>query len=296
MKNNLLKSKLPQRAASHRTDTRALRLIMSQLNEDWVIRNLEERDYGIDLQLELFDGDNPTGYMALVQVKGTEKSFSEELSAKIPVSTLHYAELFNIPFFLFRTSLFDGETEFIWLQKYISTDLVILNPKWRAQTDLSIRIPDLNKLSSNEKKFRGIVMAQRYDKDGLSFAKNADALRRFLMDALLQTTGKSNAICCLECVRELKRLIPFLTIKDNQGTTMECYWNTSLPKVEEILLKLIAKPKVFKLFPAHAKAAKELLYALDQTMHSYLLGDDTYRAFVHANKKTKGKFPVKPPF
>lgn len=295
MNTKLINSKLPKRAATHRTDTKALRLIMGQLNEDWVIRNLEERDYGIDLQLELFDGDVPTGFMVLVQVKGTENSLAAE-SAQIPVKTLHYAELFSIPFFLFRTSLKDKETEFIWLQKYIATDLQILNPKWRTRKDLTIHVPPDNKLSNNEEKFRRIVKAQRYNADGLAFAKNADALRRFLKDALEGETGQANAKYCLEYVRDLKKLIDFMVFKNDRGETNRDYWEITLKKVERILTKLIAEGPAFTLTEAQDEAADELLHALDGTMYSYLAGDDTYRALVYANKQTGGTFPVNPPF
>lgn len=64
------------RSSTHITDTRAVRLIMSKLNPNWLLRSLEERDYGIDLSLEKFNGDEPTGNYVFIQVKGHEKKIS----------------------------------------------------------------------------------------------------------------------------------------------------------------------------------------------------------------------------
>lgn len=290
-------AKLPQRGPTHRIDTKALRQIIAQLNEDWIIRNLEERDYGIDMQLELFDRDSPTGYMTLIQVKGTEKSLSAE-NAKLGVKTLHYAELFNMPFFLFRTSLADNETQFIWLQKYIATDLEVLNPRWRTKKEkVVIHVPSENILSKNQQKFKDIVTAQALNAKALAFVGRADALRRFLNDALTGKSGKSNAIYCLEEVRGLHTLMDFIVSKNDKGESIRPYWQKTLAKVEAILNALITKPTSFTYSGTQKKIIKDFLHALDSTTHSYFVSDDTYRSLVYAHKQTKGKFPLpKPPF
>lgn len=289
--------KLPQRGPTHRIDTKALRQIIAQLNEDWIIRNLEERDYGIDMQLELFDGDTPTGYMTLVQVKGTEKPLNAE-SAVLGVKTLHYAELFNIPFFLFRTSLADKETEFIWLQKYVATDLQVLNPTWRANVDsVVIHVPSENILSKNQKKFRDIVTAQGHNAKALAFVRRADALRRFLKDALNGESGKSNAEYCLQEVRGLYTQMDFMVFKNDLGDSTETYWQTTLANVGNILNERIAKDKAFTFSNEQEEVINEFLYALDSTTFSFFVSDDTYRSMVYAHKQTNGKFPLpNPPF
>ena len=63
----------PERSETHRTDTSAVRRLMTQLSSDWVIRDLSERDYGIDLKLEYFNDNKPTGKIVFLQVKGTTK-------------------------------------------------------------------------------------------------------------------------------------------------------------------------------------------------------------------------------
>ncbi|MBF4437736.1 DUF4365 domain-containing protein, partial [Vibrio anguillarum] len=60
-----------KRTRTHEIDTLAVRKIISELPVDWIVRGQEERDYGIDLTIERFDGQNATGDYFLVQVKGT---------------------------------------------------------------------------------------------------------------------------------------------------------------------------------------------------------------------------------
>ena len=289
--------KLPQRGPTHRTDTKALRQIIAQLHEDWIIRNVEERDYGIDMQLELFDGDTPTGYMTLIQVKGTENSLSAE-NAKLGVKTLHYAELFSIPFFLFRTSLADNETEFIWLQKYVATDLEVLNPMWRTnQEKVAIQVPGENRLSKNQQKFRSIVTGQALSAKALAFLRRADGLRRFLNDALTGESAKYNVEYCLEELRGLHTAMDFIVWVNGGVESMRPYWQTTLAEVEVILSALITKPTSFTYSDAHMKIIGDFLYALDSTTHSYFVRDDTYRSMVYAHKQTKGRIALPtPPF
>lgn len=96
---------MPKRIETHRIDTKAIRTIFTHLHEDWLVRSLEERDYGIDLQLERFDSDEATGDFIFIQVKGTDKEFGEDVQLSgFPVDTINYALMFDVPFFLFHTS------------------------------------------------------------------------------------------------------------------------------------------------------------------------------------------------
>ena len=90
-----------RRTETHITDTLAVRLIISTLPPNWLVRGLEERDYGVDLSIELFDGENPTGCFSLIQVKGKRKGFKSKpvKLSKFPTKTLEYATLFPEPFF-----------------------------------------------------------------------------------------------------------------------------------------------------------------------------------------------------
>jgi hypothetical protein len=136
-----------RRGHTHVIDTLAIRTILSQIPPNWLVRSLEERDYGIDLTLEIFDGENPTGKIALVQVKGSDSSFNSSVKLPFPTKTIEYALLFPEPFFVFHTSIPDKETYFVWLQKYVSTKLEKENDRWRSQEKVTIAFPTKNRIS-----------------------------------------------------------------------------------------------------------------------------------------------------
>lgn len=88
-----------QRTDSHIIDTLAIREIFKKMPENWLVRGLDERDYGIDLKIEKFDGSKPTGALSLIQVKGTRDTFEGQIKlAQFPTKTLKYAELFPVIF------------------------------------------------------------------------------------------------------------------------------------------------------------------------------------------------------
>lgn len=161
----------PQRGHTHRVDTLAFRKLLNHLHVDWVVRSMEERDYGIDLQLEIFDGSYPTGSIVFAQLKGTDKSFAEEPSFQFPVKTLLYAELFNAPFFLFRTSIRDDRTRFIWLQKFIETKISDSSPNWRKQEHVLVSLPDGNDLASDPARFLKLAREPVRQQQALQFLR-----------------------------------------------------------------------------------------------------------------------------
>lgn len=140
-----------RRTQTHITDTLAIREIMSKLPSNWLVRGLEERDYGIDLSIELFDGENPTGCFSLIQVKGTNSGFDESVQlSNFPTKTLEYALLFPEPFFIFHTSVKDKKTYFVWAQKYVQTRLSKDKASWTEQDSNTIYFPSENVLDTPE--------------------------------------------------------------------------------------------------------------------------------------------------
>jgi len=115
---------MPKRIEAHKIDTQANRKMIAQLDENWLVRDQQDRDYGIDLTIERYGNEEATGDYFLVQLKGKKAGFSENVKlSSFPVKTIKYALLFNIPFFVFHTSIKSNETKFIWLQKYAETKL-----------------------------------------------------------------------------------------------------------------------------------------------------------------------------
>ena len=169
-----------QRTPTHIIDTLAVRQIVSQLPEDWLIRGLEERDYGIDLTIELFDDNKPTGCFSLIQVKGKQKVFANSIKlSNFPVKTLRYAKLFPIPFFIFHTSLESQKTVFVWTQKYIDIRLARDIPGWDTQRSTTIYFPPDNDLSTEpgQEKIERIMREPSIQQNGLEFLADLEWLQ-----------------------------------------------------------------------------------------------------------------------
>lgn len=62
----------PKRPNSHIIDTEACSFVTSLMpSENWVVRDLTERDFGIDKIFERFENGFATGELMAIQVKGT---------------------------------------------------------------------------------------------------------------------------------------------------------------------------------------------------------------------------------
>jgi hypothetical protein len=160
---------LPNRPLSHIIETESINHIKSAFGSDWIFRNQEDRDYGIDIHLERFKGENPTGEVLYGQVKGTRSEFSDSVKLSgFPTKTICYARLFAIPFFLFYTSTGSKKTKFIWLQKY--ADLKIRSKILQTNDTVTIEFPEENILDENGiAKIVDILKREKCIKHGLTF-------------------------------------------------------------------------------------------------------------------------------
>lgn len=159
-----------KRTNQHIIDTLAVRRIMSVLPANWLLRSLEERDYGIDAKIELFDGPDPTGNFFLIQIKGQDGPFRHKSPKKsIPTKTVEYAMLFDVPFYVFLNSHKSQKTKFVWLQKYAELVLDQENPSWRSQSTVAIKFPEINDLVQNGKKVEEHIRLESLKSHGLRF-------------------------------------------------------------------------------------------------------------------------------
>lgn len=208
-----LPTELPKRTQTHVIDTAAVRQLMAELPPDLVIRSMEDRDYGIDLQVELFDGLQPTGNFAFIQVKGRQAAFPKQVTFRLHVKTILYAQLFNAPFFLLYTSLDGKSSRFVWLQKYADIALNTEDANWRSLKKVAIKFPDENVFPAGLAKFQEIMCAQTRHRAALEFLKIDANLLRWMEGAAgaLQTTEPSAIAFCLDEVRRMGGVLgPFI--------------------------------------------------------------------------------------
>ena len=103
------------RISSHVIETKTRDYIRSVIdnyyeNGDALFRELSERDYGIDGLIELFREGDPTGQIALVQIKGTSNTIQplkskDVVSCSISSSNAKYARQNNIPILLLYATI-----------------------------------------------------------------------------------------------------------------------------------------------------------------------------------------------
>lgn len=69
----------------------------------WVVRRMDQPDYGIDDQVEVFDGDDATGVTFLVQSRGTDtEELPDALKVKIKRTQQNYFRSLNDPVLIAR--------------------------------------------------------------------------------------------------------------------------------------------------------------------------------------------------
>ncbi|WP_290524100.1 DUF4365 domain-containing protein [Alcanivorax sp.] len=176
------------RTQAHIVDSRSVKAVIAQLPHHWVVRELTERDYGIDLMVEIFtqgsqdakgkDTFEATGSVFHIQVKGTEKSLNPvhegTINYCINKKSLSYVERFSIPFFLFRVSVADPQTiYFLWIQRYIKDVMDRETPMWREDKEdsITIRIPPENILSDGINKIEKIAFSPKYLEELAEFSE-----------------------------------------------------------------------------------------------------------------------------
>jgi len=77
----------PQRTRSHQLENESRLAFEQLLPSSWVYRDVTKSDYGIDGEVEVFDGTDATGILFKVQLKGTDSS---KLSVGVKQSTISY--------------------------------------------------------------------------------------------------------------------------------------------------------------------------------------------------------------
>jgi hypothetical protein len=178
------------RTYQHVIDTQSIKRVLHLLPGHWVVRELTERDYGIDLIVEIFvkTGEDKHGHAVFsstgavfhAQVKGTasklEPTQDGDFSFQLNKSAMLYAERFTAPFLLFRVdiSTSDAKSYFLWIQRYVRDVLDSTNSSWRtdSQDSYAIRIPPHNEISSSLEKIEKIALRPRMIQELMEFRES----------------------------------------------------------------------------------------------------------------------------
>ena len=237
------------RTYQHIIDTRSIKKVLNTFPDHWVVRELSERDYGIDLLIEIFDqigtdknnheAYESTGSLLNIQVKGTDTELKQSKKNTIDIrlhrKNLSYFEKFAIPFILLRVDISreDGEIYFVWLQKYIKRKLDADEPEWRTETryhsnkkiiepNYKIQIPTSNTLADNIGKLEYIAYRIKYFEELIEYIEIFTSIKRIAED-----TASGDFYANIETfeylvneVRKISRMQSLIKV-NNCGVTVE---------------------------------------------------------------------------
>jgi hypothetical protein len=143
--------KLPKRVSQHISETASFKLFSSKIPDNWIIRDLTERDYGIDAYLELTNDENElTGELVLVQLKSRKLiSWTKDniyTICDIDIATSNYWFRIVVPVFIFLADIDNQELYFLSADHYIKRNF----REFAKQESFNYRVERVNKFEGEE--------------------------------------------------------------------------------------------------------------------------------------------------
>ena len=128
--------KLPSRPETHVTEAASWRLLQNLAPDTWIVREVTERDYGIDAYVEIAStAGEITGDLISVQLKGTaaitwkkpkavkgasgKRASDTATSPQIATSTANYWERLPVPVFLFVADIAAADIYYVSVEQAI---------------------------------------------------------------------------------------------------------------------------------------------------------------------------------
>ena len=147
------------RKPSHEIGENGLTIVRYKLKESGLlIHELTGRDYGIDAIVEIFENSFPTGIIAYLQIKSTQKNINISKdgcisSPQLSISNWYYSVQQNIPLVLLYVNTKNEEIYYKILNGELSIDIL----KNLKQKSKNTRIPSDNILNNNYDNFINLV-------------------------------------------------------------------------------------------------------------------------------------------
>lgn len=126
----------------------------------WIARKVD-KDFGVDMEMELLDDGKVTGQYVKVQIKGTEKYriVDNEIKLRVKSKFLKYCEECRVPIILVLININSEIGHYIWVQEYLRTHKPIFSDK----TSCVVRVAATNDFAGGLKgKIRDIASGRNY--------------------------------------------------------------------------------------------------------------------------------------
>lgn len=132
----------PKRSETHQLEELSERFFVNSLPRNWCSEK-PKADYGTDIKVDIFEGDNATGLELLVQLKSSHEASASEFET-IHLRTATYNYLWDKLQVVMLVKYVEVENEAYWL---LLRDVPKPN---QDQETFTVRIPKINRLSSIE--------------------------------------------------------------------------------------------------------------------------------------------------
>ena len=120
--------KFPKRAKQHISESSSFSLFNLVIPDNWILRELTEKDYGIDCYLEIVNDSNDiTGEFTLVQLKSKLNGITWTLNdyytlTGVKISSTNYWKQIDVPVFIFVIDIKNKKVYFKSVDKEIRTN------------------------------------------------------------------------------------------------------------------------------------------------------------------------------
>lgn len=175
--------KYPKRVKQHISESASFTLFNSVIPDNWIVRELTEKDYGIDCYLEIVsDQDEVTGELTLIQLKSklngipwTKNDYYTLTGVK--VSTTNYWRNLAVPVFIFLTDIKNKKVYFKSVDKEIKRSY----QDYLGQEKFNYQINKIDEFSTE--KFKNQYFKERYrnqfENELVFFLSNIEKYRDF---------------------------------------------------------------------------------------------------------------------
>ncbi len=130
----------PQRSEAHQLEELSERFFVRKLPRNWR-SDRPGGDYGVDIRVDIFEGDDATGLELLVQLKSSRRASTSDFET-IRIRTATYNYLWNKLQIVMLVKYVEPEKEAYWLL------LGEVPEPNQDQDSFTVRIPKSNRLSS----------------------------------------------------------------------------------------------------------------------------------------------------
>ena len=157
---------MAKKTREHKIDDAAKRVLPEILDaHSWHVEM--HPDYGIDFRVQMLQGDTVSWQVFLAQLKGHDGLHRTEVNGQLHIKQAirtdrlrDYFEVYREPVFVVLVDTSTKAARYLFVQPYAQNPL--LPPAWRAQTKVTLYIPDGNDFRDQDRFRKDLDLALKH--------------------------------------------------------------------------------------------------------------------------------------